>query len=29
MQYRSSIFNDTAIPGIGYRGSGQRVPFPL
>lgn len=29
MQYRCSVFNDTAIPGFGYRDSGQMIPIPF
>ena len=29
MQYRYSVFNDTAIPGFGYRDSGQMIPIPF
>ena len=27
MQYRCSVFNDTEIPGSGYRDSGQMIPI--
>lgn len=29
MQYRCSVFNDTAIPGFGYHDSGQMIPIPF
>lgn len=28
-QYRCSVFDDTAILGLRYRGSGHMVPFPF
>ena len=29
MLYRCSAFDDTAIPGFGYRDSGQVIPIPF